>query len=367
MTRHTGLNSSAISGFLQAVKRFFEKTPTDLPRRAVVVVLFVCSVALTTPISRVFAQIATGRIVGRVTDASGAVISGATVTITNSDTSVAQTVRSSANGDYVFQAVNPGTYTLRVTASGFGEFTRSGIQAHIQDYLTIDISLSLGTVSQQVAVTAATPLLQQQDASVGQTINEAQVNNMPLQSRDWTTLGLLAAGTVTTGGASNAEFNVMGLDWTQNDFRLDGIDDNVEIYGGGNIHLEPVATMATQRSCHRPTLSRNSNCRPATLTRSTATPRAESLMPRSNRGPTACMGIFGNTFAIRSSTPTTTSQIRPIRRAPLIIKTNSAVRLEDRFISPSSITAGTGPSSSLITRAPGSVRLRPVPRAFQLP
>ncbi|MGC1298630.1 MAG: carboxypeptidase-like regulatory domain-containing protein, partial [Alloacidobacterium sp.] len=170
-----------------------------------------------------------------MTDASEAVIAGATVTITSDTTSVVQTARSSAGGDYVFEAVNPGTYTLKVTAPGFGNFTRSGIQAHIQDYLTIDVSLTIGTVSQQVAVTAATPLLQQSDASIGQTINQEQVNNMPLQSRDWTTLGLLAAGTVTVGGASNAEFNVMGLDWTQNDFRLDGIDDNVEIYGGGNI------------------------------------------------------------------------------------------------------------------------------------
>ena len=97
-------------------------------------------------------------------------------------------------------------------------------------------SLAVGTVSQQVSVTASDALAAaEQDASVGQTIDEEQVNNMPLQSRDWTTLGLLAAGTSTTGSASNAEFNVMGQNWTQNDFRLDGIDDNVEIYGGGNI------------------------------------------------------------------------------------------------------------------------------------
>src|SRR5271156_4786115 len=235
MARHTGLKTSAISGLSQVAKCFLEKTLAELPRRAMVVALFVCSLLLISPISDAFAQIATGRIVGRVTDASGAVISGATVTITKSDTGVTQTERSSANGDYVFQAVNPGSYTLKVSAPGFGQFTRPGIQAHIQDYLTIDVSLAVGTVSQQVAVTAATPLLQQQDASIGQTINEEQVNNMPLQSRDWTTLGLLAAGTVTVGGASNAEFNVMGIDWTQNDFRLDGIDDNVEIYGGGNI------------------------------------------------------------------------------------------------------------------------------------
>src|SRR5271165_736084 len=235
MTRHTGSKTSAISDLSQVAKCFLRKTLTQPSGRVAVLALLLCSLVLIVPVSDAFAQIATGRIVGRVTDVSGAAVSGATITIKSDATSLVQTVRSGAAGEYVFQAVNPGSYTLKVTAPGFGEYTRSGIQAHIQDYLTIDVSLAVGTVSQQVSVTGATPLLQQQDASVGQTIDEEQVNNMPLQSRDWTTLSLLAAGTSTTGSASNAEFNVLGQNWTQNDFRLNGIDDNVEIYGGGNI------------------------------------------------------------------------------------------------------------------------------------
>src|SRR3984885_4122856 len=199
------------------------------------IAFIVCCLLLQAFALRLSAQVATGRITGRVTDSTGAAISGATVTITNDATSVAQTVQSSATGTYVFEAVNPGSYTLSAEANGFGKFISQGIQAHIQDNLTIDVSLRLGTVGQQVSVTAAAPLLQAEDASVGQTITEEQVNNLPLQSRDWTTLGLLAAGTSTTGGSSNSEFNVSGLDWTQNDFRLDGIDDNVEVYGGGSI------------------------------------------------------------------------------------------------------------------------------------
>ncbi len=235
MARQTVLETSVVAGFSHIAKCFVDKVLAKLLRQAAMPSLIICTLALIAPISDDSAQIATGRIVGKVTDASGAVVPGATVTIANEATGVVQTVRSSAGGDYVFEAVNPGAYTLRVSASGFGEFTRSGIQAHIQDYLTIDVTLTVGSVSQQVAVTGATPLLQQEDASVGQTINEEQVNNMPLQSRDWTTLSLLAAGTSTTGGSSNAEFNVLGQNWTQNDFRLNGIDDNVEIYGGGNI------------------------------------------------------------------------------------------------------------------------------------
>ncbi len=185
--------------------------------------------------SHVLAQVATGRITGRVTDATGAVVSGAALTITNDSTGVAQSVRSAATGDYVFEAVNPGSYTLSAEAPGFKQFISKGVQAHIQDNLNVDVKLDVGSVGQQVTVTSAAPLLQTADASVGQTITGEQVNNMPLQSRDWTTLGLLAAGTSTTGGSSNSEFNVSGIDWTQNDFRLNGIDDNVEVYGAGSI------------------------------------------------------------------------------------------------------------------------------------
>ena len=201
-------------------------------RAANFIVLMVCIWTLAASVSRLSGQVATGRITGRVTDSAGAVVAGATVTITNDATSVAQTVRSSASGDYVFEAVNPGTYTLKAEASGFQQFISQGIQAHIQDRLTVDVKLSVGAVTQQVSVSAAAPLLQAEEASVGQTIEEQQINNMPLQSRDWTTLGLLAAGTSTTAGSNNSEFNVMGLDWTQNDFRLNGIDDNL---GGGSI------------------------------------------------------------------------------------------------------------------------------------
>jgi hypothetical protein len=205
-------------------------------RQANFLSLLVCTLVLATLVSRLSAQIATGRITGRVTDSTGAVVAGATVSLTSDTTSVVQTVRTGGSGDYVFEAVNPGSYTLKVVAPGFAQYTQQGIQAHIQDNLTIDVKLAVGTVGQQVSVSAAvTPLLQEEDASVGQTIDEEQVNNMPLQSRDWTTLGLLSAGASTTAGSSNAEFNVNGGDWTQNDFRLDGIDDNVEVYGGGDI------------------------------------------------------------------------------------------------------------------------------------
>jgi hypothetical protein len=204
-------------------------------KRSFTVQVLVACVLLAASLPQLVAQVATGRISGRVTDAGGALVSGALVSITNESTSVTQAVKSAASGDFIFEAVNPGSYTLSVQAPGFKEFISKGMQAHIQDNLSVDVKLEIGAVGQQITITASAPLLQTADASVGQTVTQEQVNNLPLQSRDWTTLGLLAAGTSTTGGSNNSEFNVSGIDWTQNDFRLDGIDDNIEVYGSGTI------------------------------------------------------------------------------------------------------------------------------------
>lgn len=93
-----------------------------ITRQANYLFLVVCISMLAAPFSRLSAQIATGRITGRVTDSSGAVVSGATATLTGDSTGVAQTAQTGASGDYVFEAVNPGSYTLRVQAPGFAPY-----------------------------------------------------------------------------------------------------------------------------------------------------------------------------------------------------------------------------------------------------
>ncbi len=201
-------------------------------RVAVTTAWMILLIVMTTPL---LAQITAGRIGGTVTDISGAAIPGATITVTNDATGISQTVNSGGSGDYLFEAVSPGVYTLKAKAPGFQQFIDTGVHVNTQNNTAIDVKLTVGSVDQKVTVTAAAPLLQTQDASVGQTVSGQIVNDMPLQVRDWTTLGLLAAGTTTTGSSTNPQFNVMGQNSTQNDFRLNGIDDNVEVYGGGTI------------------------------------------------------------------------------------------------------------------------------------
>ncbi len=131
------------------------------------------------------AQIDTGGITGTVTDPSGAVVPGATITLTNDSTGVSLATKSTSTGTYSLNAIRPGSYTLRGEAPGFQTFIDNGLQVHVQNTLTIDIKFATGAVQQQVTVTAAAPLLQAENAAVGQTITSQTVNDLPLNGRNW--------------------------------------------------------------------------------------------------------------------------------------------------------------------------------------
>ena len=190
------------------------------------------------------AQIDTGGITGTVTDSSGAIVPGATITLTNDATGVVLSTKSTSTGTYSLNAIRPGTYTLRAEAAGFQTFVDKGLEVHLQSTLTIDVPFTTGAVKQEVTVTAAAPLLQAENAAVGQTITSQTVNDLPLNGRNWTSLPQLAAGTSTapvgnpsgtSGSTDSAYFSVDGVNLWQNDFRLNGINDNIEIYGGSSV------------------------------------------------------------------------------------------------------------------------------------
>ncbi|WP_326446963.1 TonB-dependent receptor [Edaphobacter sp.] len=197
------------------------------------------------------AQVDTGGVTGTVRDATGAVVSGASVVLTNDATGVPATTVSTSTGTYVFDAVRPGTYTIRCEANGFQKYVTRGLDIHVQKTLTVDISLVAGNVSQQVTVTAAAPLLQAEDAAIGQTIGTQTVNNLPLNGRNWVSLAQLSAGVSTapigqpTGGAGTTDsafYAVNGVNMWQNDIRLNGINNNIEVYGGASVGSDAAIT-----------------------------------------------------------------------------------------------------------------------------
>ena len=203
-------------------------------RSAHLTALLLCLLALALVPRMAVAQVDTGRVEGTVKDASGAVMAGTTVSLINDATKVAQTAISSSTGTYVFGAVKPGVYTIQAESTGFERFTSLGVEAHVQQNLTVDIMMTAGNVATEVTVTSAAPLLQAEDASIGQTITGEDVNNLPLSGRNWVSLAQLSAGVTTTAGGTtgSALFVTNGVNFWQNDIRLNGIDDNEEVYGG---------------------------------------------------------------------------------------------------------------------------------------
>ena len=203
--------------------------------------LLLVTVFLILASSTMTAQLDTGSITGTVTDTTGAAIPGAKITLTNVATSVTTDTQSTSTGNYAFNGILPGTYTIQSKSQGFQDYLVRGLDVHVQQVLTLDLRMEAGNVQQQVTVTAAAPLLQSENAAVGQTITGEAVNELPLATRDWGSLSQLAAGVTTappgqptadSGSTQSAYFSVDGGNVWQNDFRLNGINDNIEFYGG---------------------------------------------------------------------------------------------------------------------------------------
>jgi hypothetical protein len=187
------------------------------------------------------AQLDRGEITGTVEDPNGAVVPGAKIVLTNDATNVSVTTNSTQTGTYVFDDVLPGKYTIEAETAGFQKYVVHGIYVHVQQVLNVDVHLATGNVQQSVTVTAAAPLLEAENAAVGQTIVNQELNDLPLATRDWGSLAQMSAGveaaaaggvTADAGSSDSAYFSVNGTNLWQNDFRLDGINDNIEFYGG---------------------------------------------------------------------------------------------------------------------------------------
>jgi hypothetical protein len=162
---------------------------------------FVCiSALLCGPLN---AQNSYGSAVGTITDNSGAVVIGATVTLTNVDTGDKRTVTTNASGDYLFVNLPPGNYRVDVENTGFKHFTRTNVLVLVQGSTRVDASLELGSINQTVEVTSQAPLLETQQATVGQAVAGRAVTELPLNGRDVFNLLALAPGVVPQGQALN--------------------------------------------------------------------------------------------------------------------------------------------------------------------
>src|SRR6266576_1141514 len=143
------------------------------------------------------AQVDTGSILGTVTDASGAAISGAKVTLTNQGTGAALSTTTGADGVYKFTPLKIGSYKVTASFQGFQTTTQTNIEVNVGTDVVINFNLKPGSVTQTVEVVAAVPVLQTQNASVGQVVDSRSVNDLPLNGRNFTFLAQLSAGVNT--------------------------------------------------------------------------------------------------------------------------------------------------------------------------
>ena len=158
------------------------------------------------PATAVAQQSASSGLVGQVTDASQAAIPGATVTVTNVGTNAQRTTVTDGEGRFSVPALPPATYHIKVELQGFRTAELQNFVLRQGETARPTVTLGIATVSESVTVTGEAPLLQTQNASVGQVINEQQIENLPLNGRNVLSLASLSAGVTPRNFARNTQF-----------------------------------------------------------------------------------------------------------------------------------------------------------------
>jgi Carboxypeptidase regulatory-like domain/TonB dependent receptor len=154
-----------------------------------------------------------GSIVGTVSDSSGAAVPASTVTLTNLGTAERRNMTSDASGNYQFVNLVPGQYKVEVEKSGFRRFARDSVSVAVQATVRIDVSMQLGDVNQVIEVTAETPLLQTENAALGQVVEARRVLEMPLNGRDVFGLVALVPGVVPGGQSGTTPTGTNPFAW----------------------------------------------------------------------------------------------------------------------------------------------------------
>jgi outer membrane receptor protein involved in Fe transport len=189
------------------------------------------------------AQVTTADLVGTITDSSGAVVPGAKVVITNQGTGVSRSAMTGDEGNYIFTSLQPGTYTLTAEAAGFSRVERTGVQLQVNQRAQVDLTLAVGR-GETVVIEGTAPLLETQSSVLGSVIQERQVQDLPLNGRNFVQLATLAPGVSGAGSGMRGtimsgtrpddlrpgtELFVNGNRENSNNYLYDGIDNNTRL------------------------------------------------------------------------------------------------------------------------------------------
>jgi outer membrane receptor protein involved in Fe transport len=210
------------------------------------VVLSLCLVCSTL----LFAQGSGGRILGRVSDQSGALLSGLTVTATNEATGATHQTQTTASGDYSFPAVPVGVYTLTFDMAGFKTNIRKGITVEINQVVTFNSTMQIGEAKELVEVTSEAPLVDTTTTQLGAIVNNRSVNELPLNARDSYQFLQLQPGVQSQLGSSGGTFygsddagsvSVNGGRGRSNNFSVNGGDANDQFVNAAVVQPSPDA------------------------------------------------------------------------------------------------------------------------------
>jgi hypothetical protein len=186
---------------------------------------------------------------GVVSDASGAVVHHATVTITETGTNISSVAHTDEKGEYFFTGLRPSTYSVKVQITGFRTMERTGVVLAVDQEATLNFSVTPAGVSEKIEVTMAAPLLDTENATLGTDVTNEYIKNIPLAGRDFFGLTFMAAGVTETAGSGTADNYPEGTNFVSNgqrnataDVRIDGALISAPEQGEGatsNVYYEP--------------------------------------------------------------------------------------------------------------------------------
>jgi hypothetical protein len=188
-----------------------------------------------------FSQTNAGRILGTVTDQSGAALPGATVLITDIERGTTRTLSTDDAGAYVAPDLVPGIYKVRAEAKGFKSIERVKIQLEVAKDLQIDLALQPGDVTEIVVVTTEVPMLDTSSSTLGGTLSNKEINDLPLNGRNYENLLQLRPGVMRYPGGGFSTTSTNGLRAEDNGYIIDGLFNSEPFSGQGIINGAGIA------------------------------------------------------------------------------------------------------------------------------
>jgi hypothetical protein len=181
-----------------------------------------------------FSQGNQGRITGTITDQTGGVVSGATVTVLDVDRGTSRTLTTTDAGEYNAPNLLPGTYSVRAEAKGFKAVERQKILIEVGKELRVDLSLQPGEIAQTITITESLPLVETANATLGGTLSNQTINDLPLNGRNYINLLTLRPGMQVYPGGGSAARSANGLRPEDIGYLLDGVRED-DPYTGSSI------------------------------------------------------------------------------------------------------------------------------------